>query len=276
MFAAHGSKLAKWDEQAVAVLNDAIELGSPYLIADAMLTRGNVSHGVLTNQKTLSLMFGQPITLSKEFIQNNIDNARHAIEVFNQADNLEGELRAKMLIADLYDLIDRKSDARKIAEEVLPQAMAMNYFALIGRAEDHLAGNSLQSRLAESMKPKTKEQTIQSLAQESDQELHKNAAQMLKLLNLPAARLSVMEREYESYRDIAREQLRWCKHIELIQDKRHELHSSTHFRTDPTRFGICNVHGYLSTFGNTDWSVVISAFKKTYCEGCPDRSPIEV
>src|SRR6266404_763195 len=275
MLAAQGARLAKWDEQAVAVLKDAIEMGSPYLIADAMVTRGNISHGVLTNQKLLSLMFGQPVRFSEEFIQNNIDNALHAIDVFNQAGNLEGELRAKMLLADLYDLIGRKADAQNIADEVLPKAKAMNYAALLGRAGDYLSGRSLQSRLEESAQPKSEEERIKSHAQQSDEELYQHAAQMLKLLDLPSERLPVMEREYESYRDIAREQLSWCRHIELIQDKRHELLPSTHFRTDPTRFGMCNLYGYRSTLGNPDWTAVMAAFKTTYCEGCPDRSPAE-
>jgi hypothetical protein len=275
MFAAHGARLARWDEKAVSVLKDAIEMGSPYLVANAMLTRGNITHGVLTNQKMLSVMFGQPVHFSEEFIQNNIENAQHAIEVFNQAGNLEGALRAKMLLADLYDLTGRKADAQEIANEVLPKAKAMNYAALIGRAEDHLSGRSLQSRLAESARPKSEEERIKSHAQEGDDELRQHAAEMLKLLDLPPERLPVMEREYESYRDIAREQLRWCRHIELIQDKRHERHPSTHFRIDPTRFGMCNLHGYRSALGNIDWNAVISAFKTTYCEGCPDKSPIE-
>ncbi len=275
MFAGHGVKLAKWDEQSVAVLKDAIEMGGPYLIANAMLTRGNVCHGVLTNQKMLSVMFGQPVMFSDEFIQNNIENANHAIEIFKQAGNLEGELRANMLLADLYDLIGRNADAQRIAADVLPKAKALNYAALLGRAQDHLSGRSLQSKLAESAKPKSEEDRIRSHTEESDDELRQLAAQMLKLLDLPPERLPVMEREYESYRDIAREQLRWCRHIELIQDKRHELHPATHFRTDPTRFGMCNLYRYRSTLGNADWRAVISVFKNTYCNGCPDRSPVE-
>ena len=136
-----------------------------------------------------------------------------------------------------------------------------------------MASRPLQSRLEESAQPKSEEDRIKSRAQESDEELRQNAAQMVKLLDLPPERLPVMEREYESYRYIAGEQVRWCRHIELIQDKRHELHPSTHFRTDPTRFGMCNIYGYRSTLGNPDWTVVIAAFRTTYCEGCPNRKP---
>lgn len=275
MFAVHAARLAKRDEQSAVVLKDAIETGSLYLVANAMVTRGNISYGVLTNQKMLSVMFDQPARLSDEFIQNNIDNAHGALEIFKQAGNLEGELRAKMLLADFYDLLGRESDAQKIASDVILIAKAMNYGALLGRAEDHLSGHSLQARLAESTQPKAEDDRTKSHAQESDEELRQNAAQMLRLLDLPADRLPVMEREYESYRDIAREQWTWCRHIDLIQDKRHELHPSTHFKTDPTRFGICKRFGSRSTLGSPDWAAVILAFKTAYCEGCPDRSPVE-
>jgi hypothetical protein len=275
MFSSQAARLAKWEEQAVALLKDAIDMGNPFLVANAMLTRGNVSHGVLNNQKLLSVMFGQPVRFSEEFIQNNIDNAQFALETFSQAGNLEGELRAKMLLADLYDLIGREADAQEIARDVLPKAKAMNYAALIGRAEDHLSGRSLQSKLAESTRPKAENEKVTNWVQTGDEELRQLSSQMLKILGLPMKRLPVMEREYESCRDIAREQLKWCRHIDLIQDLRHTLDPSTHFRSDPTRFCICNLHGYRSRLGNPDWRAVIPAFKTTYCEGCPDKSPIE-
>src|SRR5882762_1103697 len=67
----------------------------------------------------------------------------------------------------------------------------------------------------------------------------------------------------------------WCRHIELKEDLRHTLDPSTHFRSDPTRIAHCNLHGYRSKLGNPDWRAVISAFKPTYCEGCPDKNPLE-
>jgi hypothetical protein len=275
MFASQSAAMKEWNEEAVAVLTDANELGSPTLVADAMLTRGSVSHMILTNQKVLSAMFQQPIKLSDEFIESNINNAKHAVSIFNQAGNLEGELRSKMLIADLFDLMGRKDDAREIASYVLPRAKAMNYAATLQRAEDHLSGRSFHSKLDESSRPKSQTEKAQSLSQKSHEEMRADAVQMLTILDLPAERLPVLEREYESLRSVAREQLSWCSHIEIIQDKRHELHPSTHYRTDPTRFGMCTLHGYRSNLGNSDWLAVIELFKATYCEGCPDKCPLK-
>ena len=220
-------------------------------------------------------MFGQTFTLDETYVQNNIHNAMQALKLFSQASNLEGELRAKMLIADLCELMGRVDEAQAIAREVLPKAKAMAYSALVYRAEEHIAGRGLQSRLASSGTPRSPVERAKDMAETSDEELIHNAAQMLRVHNLPSERLPIMEREYASFRDIAREQVTWCRHIELIQDKRHELHPSTHYRTDPTRFCLCTLHGYRSMVGDQNWDPVISAFKRTYCESCPDRNPFE-
>ena len=275
LFHSHAIAISEWDKQAQAVLKDAIDLGNPFLIATAMVTRGNTSYGILNDQKILALMFDKKSEFSPEFIQSNIDNANHAVTVFSQAENLEGELRARMLLADIYDLIGRRVEAEAIAKEVLPKAKAMNYSALINRAEEYLSGQSLQDKMLDSIRKKTREEQILSHAEEPDDELRRNAKQMLKILGLPVERLAVLEREYESFRAIAREQLTWCRHIELIQDKRHELHPETHYRVDPTRRCICSLLGLMSAIGNSDWASVITAFKTAHCQGCSKRAPIE-
>lgn len=274
MFQSYYAKLAKWEKESSTLLEDATEFGNPYLIAEAIITRGGIRHGVLTNQKILSRMYGlPPITFPQDSIQSNIDIAQQAAEIFSQSGKLESELRAKMLIAEFYDLNGLQSKAQEIAGEVLPKAKIMEYADLIWRAEKHLSGQSLQSEFADAARPRSEREKAIDSAQRSDEELSQNAAQAMRICDLPEERLPVMEREYSSYRDIAREKLNWCRHIELIQDKRHWLDPATFYRTDPTRFCLCRLHGYRSKFGHTDWEKVISAFKKSYCEGCMDRTP---
>ena len=204
MFRGQAARLQKWDEMSVAVLKDSIEVGNPYVVADAMLTRGNISYSVMSNQKASSVMFGQTFTLDETYVQNNIHNAMQALKLFSQASNLEGELRAKMLIADLCELMGRVDEAQAIAREVLPKAKAMPYSALVYRAEEHIAGRGLQSRMASSGTPRSPVERAKDMAETSDEELIHNAAQMLRVHNLPSERLPIMEREYASFRDIAR------------------------------------------------------------------------
>jgi hypothetical protein len=144
MFQTQNARLVVWERESVSVLKDAIELGNPYLIGNAIISRGGICYGVSTNQKLLSLMYRLPITLPQEVIQSNIVSAQQAAEIFSRSGNLESELRAKMLIADFHDLIGRQSSALEIVGEVLPKAKIMEYSDLVWRAEKHLSGQSLQ------------------------------------------------------------------------------------------------------------------------------------
>jgi hypothetical protein len=72
---------------------------------------------------------------------------------------------------------------------------------------------------------------------------------------------------------IARERMGFCRHIGLIQDLRHTAHPATRYVTDPSRACVCEKLGYRSNVESTDAATVIVAFKRTYCDGCPDRDP---
>jgi hypothetical protein len=266
-------RLREWEEATSKLLQDAGKLATYSLIASLMVTIGHIFYGVLTNQKVFSLQYGLPFSLPEKSVQNNIGYAHQAAEIFSGAGNLEGELRAKMLAADFYDLSGQQQNAAEIAEEVLRKARAMGYADLIQRAENQISGQSLQSLVAESIRTRSEQEKVIDSVQESDESVRQNAAQMLRILELPADRLPVMEREYFSFRDVAKEKMNWCRHIDLIQDLGHTLRPETHYKIDPTRFCVCRLHGYRSKFGISDGAILISAFKKTYCEGCNEKNP---
>jgi hypothetical protein len=111
------------------------------------------------------------------------------------------------------------------------------------------------------------------LAGESDESLRSIARYSLTSLQLPVERLSVLEREWFVQRMASRERVKFCKHLQLLQNLEHERHPSTHFRTDPPRVCRCDKYGYKSAIENPDAEIVVAAFKKANCEGCPGREP---
>ncbi len=82
-----------------------------------------------------------------------------------------------------------------------------------------------------------------------------------------------MTREALSLRDIARERVNWCRHIQLIQDLGHTLNPLTSYAYDPERRCLCEKYGLTSRIGSPDWRVLIPTFKDNYCSGCSARSP---
>jgi hypothetical protein len=267
-------RIGEWEKEIDKALRDAMEIGHPLLSADTIVLKCFIAFNVLTNRRSIALLYGHYVEVGEGEVQGFISALNTAYEAYEKAGQLEGQLRAKMLIADLYELVGRETDARNVAREVLPKAEVMDYAALVERAREHLSGQGLQSRINETFRKKTDEEIQTRQSQKSDEELKANSMQTLRVLGLPSERLPVMEREYHSIRDQARERLDWCRHLNLLQDLRHTQHPSTHFRSDPQRICECTFHGFRSTFSHQDWQMVIRTFKRTYCETCPDRNPL--
>ena len=107
----------------------------------------------------------------------------------------------------------------------------------------------------------------------SDEEMVRLAEDVLVASDIPRDRLAVVTREVMSFRDIARERVGWCRHIQLIQDLGHTRSPVTYYAYDPERRCYCEEFGITSKIGNADWRVLIEIFKKNYCTGCHARSP---
>ena len=180
-----------------------------------------------------------------------------------------------MAKADFLELIGRDAEAKEIARNVLPKAQAMNYTITISRAEEHLSGQGFRSKQDLVTTEKTEEEKILGNANLSDEKIHTYAVQALRIYGLPVERLPIMKREYLSVRESARDTISWCRYMERRVDDRHERHPSTMYKIDPDRICICTLYGFQSLVPNPDWNVISAAFKKTFCEKCPDRNPIQ-
>lgn len=108
----------------------------------------------------------------------------------------------------------------------MPKAQAMNYKIIMERAEEHLSGQGFRSKQDSVTTEKTEEQKILGNANLSDEKVHIFAVQALRIYGLPAERLPVLEREYLSVRESARDTVGWCRYMERRVDDRHEQHPS--------------------------------------------------
>jgi tetratricopeptide (TPR) repeat protein len=262
-----------WELNADALLQEAIDSKNPLLVADALSVRASTRVTHLLNVHLLMPLFGIPVELPEAMLLPPRQDAEQAIKIYSQANQLEGELRAKMTLAELMSLTGRAEEAQEIARDVLPKAQAMSYAALEWRARVHLDGRTILNVYTERSKAAQNEDSDFRLADEDDAALKKFALDMLKALDLPAERLPIVERDCFSLRDIARERLHWCRHIDLIQSLRHTEHTATYYKVDPNRRCMCEKYKYESAIESTDWTALIPAFKRAYCEGCSDRDP---
>jgi hypothetical protein len=263
-----------WQQGILDLQRDAMTVGHPLVVSDAILIRLGVTFYSLLLQHRLSQMIGFESTINTEEVQTLIDQLPPVIDAAVQTYRYEAELRAKMLLADYLEFVGRQSEALELAQEVKARAEALNYSIPLGRALDHLAGKGPLGASNAVLAPKTLEEKLISNANMSDDTLRAYAAQALRLYDLPAERLSVAEREYFSLRDSSRDRLEWCRHLDTIADPRPMQSRAMMYRRDLDRICICHLHGFQSQIPDPDWKVIFAAFKKAYCDACEDRNPV--
>jgi hypothetical protein len=266
-------QVANWEISASKALGEAEAESHPLLIAFALDTRATIRILILSNLRLFNSFSNIQLAIPETLLSETAKDMERAIEIYVQAGHLEGELRTKMLLADLHLLADRPSEAQVLAREVLPKAEVMEYRATKERALEHLEGKAILSRLEDEIKRGQNEDEDLRFAARTDEELREFASDLLEQLSLPSERLPVLEREVLSERAISQERLNWCRYIGMIQNLRHTEHPATHYQKDPDKYCTCEKYGYESAIGYPDWESVIEAFKRTYCQGCPGREP---
>ena len=269
----HPQLLERWRYDIDNILSDAVTLNNPLLLAMAVQVQVTIAVHYITNQYRLTPDQQDLTPGSEQLLLKALENVERSVCIAKKAGNLEAELRGRMLVADIYELLGRQAEARAIASEVLPKAKAMEYAALIWRAEAHVNGQTMVAKLKEVGRPLSEEASAALYANFTDQQIRDYAKRLLEIASLPVERLPVVERDMFSRRDISREKFKWCRHLELIQDLEHEQHRETYYARDPNRYSKCLLLGDESKIGDSDWLTVIEAFKRAYCEYCLHKNP---
>ncbi|MBA4192075.1 MAG: hypothetical protein C0467_29200 [Planctomycetaceae bacterium] len=270
--AAVQGEAARLDAEAFRLIGEAQTLGHPLLIADALCTHAVILLGRIVDSRTQATLFGRtPPPFPAGFLDEMDRRLEHAARCFERAGNTEGVVRAAILLADWMEVTGREMLANQHLERVLGLARGMGYDHYVEQIEAALAGDSDYRRYTNRvMNPPDLDAEMAAM---SDEDVRRYALDCLTSAELPAERLPVVERECFSARAICQEKMNWCRHLELFQDRRHQLSPATHYRTDPPRVGHCTLHRHQSGIEYPDWVTVITAFKSCYCVGCADRSP---
>lgn len=262
-----------WQKNTGVVLQEAEEIGHPLLIADTLTSRVVSLLGVIQIQRCHALAYSaswEPHEQSLYALMNEADRARL---ICTQAGSVEGEARTKLLLADLYEILGQVEAAKGLAEGVLEVAIAMNYKRLESHASGHITGQTMVRQFEAKVIERQSQDEDKLLANAPDEIIRRMARFSLNSANLPDSRLPFVERESFSLRTVAQERVNWCRHIQLLQDRRHQQSPITHYQTDPPRVCHCELHRYVSAIAVPDPKTVIAAFKQAYCTGCSERNP---
>ncbi len=224
-------------------------------------------------QSRLGFAGRQPHVTLSSFTSQVIPDIRRAIQYYELSRNIEWQLRAKMLLADVAVLTGDEDLAKETAGEVFPVAEAFQFDNITRQARDHLAGDPVFRQMQRDVLASLADDPDVRDAKRNDDAMERHAEEVLDAAGLPRDRLPVVKREVLSLRDIARERLDWCRHIQLIQALGHTRSPDTYYARDPERHCYCDKLEFASKIGSTDWPLLIETFKSNYCSGCAARSP---
>ena len=149
----------------------------------------------------------------------------------------------------------------------------LKILSLFRRSDAGGIGNWLFAASEAVFAPRTLEEKLRETAALSDETLCIMAKQALRVLDVPVDRLPVVEGQYFMLRESSRDRLEWCRHLEMMENRRHMLTQATIFRTAPPRICVCPLREVQSATPNADCKTVFEAFKKANCEFCQDREP---
>jgi hypothetical protein len=87
-------------------------------------------------------------------------------------------------------------------------------------------------------------------------------------------RIENVRKDVISYVLAAKYRINVCKYFELYQDLRHTFSRNTLYTIDPNRKGFCRMFNYQSKIVQSDSSLVINSFYKTFCKNCLNKEPL--
>jgi hypothetical protein len=267
------SGFTQWEQRMQQLLRDTEASGIPWLHAEARRTALLVRSALIGFRRFQAQFLGMGERPARSEIEKLLTDAKDVADGFAAAGNIEGEMRAKIAAADLYEIVDDVAGAKAIAGEVRPIAEALGLAEVLRLAEQHLTGTTLLQTTESEMRKNRQEDRDLHWAAMSEADIDYYAERSLAASQLPADRLPMVRKDVEGMKLIANERLHWCRHIEQWQLLIHTWHPSTAYAAPTEWTGKCLKHGYESLQGSTDMQSVIARFKKSYCEGCPDRDP---
>jgi hypothetical protein len=191
-----------------------------------------------------------------------------AMKLFSENGNDAGVLRAKSLFAQLFDFMNQSEEADKLNSDTSKLAHRMSNTNV-----KFVSENPLRRGIKKIYEKRNFQDRDMRYAELTDETISVYAKQRIKALDLPDVQVENVKNGMIADRDAAIERLNWCKDFQLIQESPRTFFNTPDYSVNANRSVTCSKYKYESAITNPDWKLVISVFKKTYCENCLSREP---
>lgn len=267
------TRLANWEASSSAALKRAHEVRNPILIGEAFTVVLGVLIPQLLNQRVDALFLDKVFEIPEPTVSKVLEGIASALAINELNGTVEGRLRVDILKADFLEIMGNLAGAKELAAQIHPEAEAMGFADIAERAKELLDDRTLLMEFEREWARFKQTDEDVSFASLSDDEVRQYARDILLSLGSPPDRLRVIQENCQSLREVARERCHWCRHLQMLEDRRQTRDPETAFSTVPNRRYKCDKFGYETAIITSDAQALIGAFKQLYCASCKDRSP---
>ena len=176
-------------------------------------------------------------------------------------------------MADFLEIVGDIAAAREIAARIYPEAEAMGFAITAERAKELLEDRTLLMRTERDLTQFKQSDEDFYLANDSDESVVGFARDLVQSFGLPIDRLPVVAQCCKISRETARERIRWCRYLEVLEEKEPAFHPRIAYSRLPNHKCVCEKHGHETKTVTPDAMALMAAFKQVYCLDCKDRSP---
>jgi len=274
-------KSEEWNEEATSLVRDAIKVNHPIFEADALATTAYIGMIGLLSKITVAEL--DKISNDQTSIQNDtlliLDLCDKAWRIYKQADIIEGEVRTQLIMAQVFEIMGQTESAKNLATGVIGKANYLRYKRHVETATDILSDNTLFFRIIQGVhnllrQNESGEYNLSNI--KTNEDIQDFANFIIETFKIPNERRENVIIDIQCTRDIGRERMQWCRHIEVHQNLMHTFSPTTHYAKNPNRQVVCSKLGHLVDNLLPDWVSQIEEFKKTYCSICSEREPINI
>jgi hypothetical protein len=268
----------EWNKEATFIMQDAINVGHPVFVADALSTRASISLMGLTSK--IAFMEFENLSLEQSAIQDYmlliLDWCEKSQKIYKQANMFEGEVRIQLIMAKAFEIMGQMESARNLAQGVFDKAKLFGYKRHIETANEIMSGKTLFSRCIQKIREIRRQKLsneYDSLTLETKEDIQFFVDSMIEAYQIPEERRRYVEIDVLCMRDIFREKNQWCQHMEIHQNLTHTLSLMTIYAENPNRSIICSKFNYFLDKQSPDWIDLIKDFKEIHCSTCSSKEP---
>jgi hypothetical protein len=256
---------------AFASLLAAIERsGDVQLLCEACLSRDLAETFFMTQMRNAAAVLGTPSPIVPEALLRQVQATR---ELARRTDQVELELRALLTESAFEDMLGNALRADELTTEVRVKADILRYADIERAAARQLSGETRSSRTIAEISALKNGGIEAALAVQSDSELEEQARESLRMLRLPEDRFPVLVEVARSLRATCAEQVRWCRHLRLLEVGSGDPNDL--YREVPYQTCRCERFDHRSSEPSSAWRRLIDEFKQTSCASCPARDPLQ-